>query len=118
MPPNTPPSGGANSGGSAGGASEHKAIAIIGYIIPILFFIPLLSDAKNDPYAKHHANQQLNLLIFWVALNVIAIVPFLGWLVWFAGSIFGIVLIIMGIMNAANGSMKKLPLIGGFTLIK
>ncbi len=99
-------------------ADNHKAIAIIGYIIPILFFLPLLSDAKKNHYAKFHANQQLNLLLFWVALSVIGIVPILGWLVMFIGWIFGIVLLIMGIINAANGSTKQLPLIGKFELIK
>jgi hypothetical protein len=30
----------------------------------------------------------------------------------------GVVFMIMGIINSANGEMKKLPLIGGFELIK
>jgi hypothetical protein len=43
---------------------KNKALAIIGYILPILFFIPLLNDqSKNSPFAKFHANQQLVLLI-------------------------------------------------------
>ncbi|PIT97728.1 MAG: hypothetical protein COT71_04580 [Candidatus Andersenbacteria bacterium CG10_big_fil_rev_8_21_14_0_10_54_11] len=32
--------------------SSHKAVAVIGYIIPLLFFIPLVSEAKRNtsPY--------------------------------------------------------------------
>ncbi len=97
---------------------QHKTIAIIGYIIPILFFIPLLSDAKNNAFAKFHANQQLNLLIFWIAINVIVMIPILGWLVYMVGIIAGFVFLIMGAMNAANGTQKELPLIGKFQLIK
>lgn len=98
--------------------SQNKALAILGYIVPILFFIPLVTDAKNDPFAKFHANQQLNLLIFWVALNVIIMIPILGWLVYMVGIIVGFVLIVMGVINAANNRQKELPLIGKFQLIK
>ena len=98
--------------------SQNKALAIIGYIVPILFFIPLLTDAKNDPFAKFHTNQQLNLLIFWVAINLVNIIPLLGQLVFLVGIVVGFVLMIMGVMNAANNRQKELPLIGKFQLIK
>jgi uncharacterized membrane protein len=100
---------------------KNKAMAIIGYIIPILFFIPLLSEeSKKSPYAKLHANQQLNLLISWIVVNFVGgLLPFIGWfLILPIGSIILIVLMIMGIINAAKGEMKKLPLIGGFEIIK
>ncbi|MDD3487351.1 MAG: DUF4870 domain-containing protein [Candidatus Moranbacteria bacterium] len=104
---------------SAGDVEKNKALAIVGYIIPILFFVPLVSDAKNSPYAKFHANQQLNLLLSWIVVNVVGtMVPFLGWfIIWPLGSIFLIVVMIMGILNASKGEMKELPLIGGFKLI-
>lgn len=99
---------------------ENKAMAIIGYIIPILFFVPLLSDAKNIPYAKFHANQQLNLLLAAIAVNIVGtVIPFIGWFIILPlGSLALIVLAIMGIINAAKGEMKKLPIIGDFSLIK
>jgi uncharacterized membrane protein len=100
-------------------AEKNKAMAIVGYIIPILFFIPLVTDAKNSPFAKFHANQQLNLLLAAVIINVVGgVIPFLGWFIILPlGSIFLIVVAIMGIINAAKGAMKELPLIGGFKLI-
>jgi len=104
---------------SSGDVEKNKAMAIVGYIIPILFFIPLLSDAKNSPFAKFHANQQLNLLIAAVVVNIVGtVIPFLGWFIILPlGTIFLIVVAIMGIINAAKGEMKELPLIGGFKLI-
>ena len=74
-------------------AEKNKAMAIVGYIIPILFFIPLVTDAKNSPFAKFHANQQLNLLISWVVVNVVGgVIPFIGWFLIFPlGTIFLIV---------------------------
>lgn len=98
----------------------NKAMAIVGYILPILFFVPLLSDAKNVPYAKFHANQQLNLLLAAIAVNIIGtVIPILGWFIILPlGSLALLVIAIMGIINAAKGEMKKLPMIGGFSLIK
>ena len=101
-------------------AEKNKAFAIVGYIIPILFFIPLISEeGKKSPFAKFHANQQLNLLLAAVVVNIVGgIIPFIGWFVLLPlGTIFLIVVAIMGIVNAAKGAMKPLPVIGGFKLI-
>jgi uncharacterized membrane protein len=101
-------------------AEKNKAMAIVGYIIPILFFIPLVSEAKNSHFAKFHANQQLNLLLFWVVGEIAgAVLTFvlIGFLIFPLVMIAGLIFMIMGIINAANGTMKELPLIGGFKLI-
>lgn len=102
-------------------ANEHKVWAIVGYIIPILFFIPLVTEAKNDPFAKYHANQQLNLLLFWVvgqvAASVLAII-LIGLIIGPLVVLGGIIFMIMGVMNAVNNKMKPLPLIGRWQLIK
>ncbi|HUK82565.1 MAG TPA: DUF4870 domain-containing protein [Verrucomicrobiae bacterium] len=102
-------------------AESNKAFAILGYIIPILFFLPLVSESsKNSPFAKFHANQQLILLISGFIVQVTGvIIPILGWFIILPfGWIFLLVCAIMGVIAAANGRMKKLPLIGGFTILK
>ena len=100
-------------------AEKNKAMAIVGYIIPILFFIPLVTDAKNSPFAKFHANQQLNLLLAAVVVNIVGgIIPFIGlFIILPLGTIFLIVAAIMGIISASKAEMKPLPLIGGVKLI-
>lgn len=116
----TPPVGAPVSQPGGNDAEKNKPMAIIGYIIPILFFIPLVTDAKNSAYAKFHANQQLVILIAAIVINVVgSIIPFIGWFIILPiGSILLIVLAIMGIIHAAKGEMKKLPIIGGFEIIK
>ena len=106
--------------GNQSDAEKNKIMAIVGYIIPILFFIPLVTDAKNSPFAKFHANQQLILLLAAIAVNILgSILPFIGWFIILPfGSIALIILAIIGIINAAKGEMKKLPVIGGFSIIK
>lgn len=84
----------------------------------LLFFIPLVTTKKSK-FAMHHANQSLILLIIWVSLVFLSgMVPILGGMVSFVAGIGVFVLWIMGIISAANGSTKPLPIIGGYTLIK
>lgn len=102
-------------------AESNKAFAIVGYIIPILFFIPLvIESSKNSPFAKFHANQQLVLLIAAFAINIVGtVIPFIGWFIILpVGYIVILVWMIMGVINAINGQMKPLFLIGKFTIIK
>lgn len=80
----------------------------------ILVLIPLLTDAKNDPFVKFHIKQGLVLLIFAIAINLVAVIPVLGWLVGFVGWIASIVFMIMGIINVVNGQEKELPWIGQY----
>ena len=42
----------------------------------------------------------------------------IGWLITTVGYLAGFVFFIIGVINAAGGKMKPLPLIGNFTLIK
>ncbi|GAA5416105.1 hypothetical protein Pryu01_01137 [Paraliobacillus ryukyuensis] len=95
---------------------ENKLVAILGYI---LFFIPLLA-AKDSAFARYHANQGLILLLTSIAVNIIgAIIPIIGvFIIIPIASIVIFVFFILGIVNAANGQMKPLPLIGGIEIIK
>ncbi|MBI3618412.1 DUF4870 domain-containing protein [Candidatus Peregrinibacteria bacterium] len=103
------------------GANQSLALAIIGYILPFLFFLPLVTDAKKDAFARYHANQQLLLLLFWIAGHVISgmlVMVFIGILLFPLVSLATLVFIILGIINVVNGKMAPLPLIGQFTLIR
>ncbi|MES2461441.1 MAG: hypothetical protein V4671_12735 [Armatimonadota bacterium] len=91
---------------------KNKVFAILAYL-GILFLVPMLA-AKESPFAMYHANQGLVLFLFAIALGVITMIPVVGIIGWVAH----IVLMILGIINAANGQMKPLPLIGGITLLK
>ncbi len=98
-----------------------KALGIVGYIIPILFFLPMVTEAKSNSFAMYHANQQLLLLLYWVVGNIVGqllVFVLIGFIVLPLVWIFGIILMIMGIVNVVNGEKKPLPLIGSFELIK
>lgn len=87
----------------------------------ILFFLPLVVT-PGSKFGKFHANQGLLLLltgaIFSFVSWILVFIPIIGWLILALAPIFFLILFIMGFVNAFNGKMKRLPLIGGFDLIK
>ena len=90
---------------------EGKIWAIISYI-PILFLAPLLVK-KDNKFALYHAKQGLMLTIVWVIFIVITAI--LIWvpiriLCWIAF----LILLIIGIVNAATGKYKPLPVVGQY----
>lgn len=94
----------------------NKWICVLAYI---LFFIPLVADSNLVEY-KFHANQGLSLLLLSLAISLVgSFLPFIGWFIILPiGMIFCLVLAILGMINAYNGKMKELPLIGKLTIIK
>ncbi|SDM81729.1 DUF4870 domain-containing protein [Tenuibacillus multivorans] len=97
-------------------AEENKGLGVVAYII---FFLPLLV-AKESKFAMYHANQGLMLLITAVIINVVGtIIPIIGWiLILPLGNLFIFILWLIGIINAAKGEMKPLPLIGKYEILK
>ena len=103
MPQGTPATSGASDD-----VTKNKGMAIVAYFI---FFLPLLTDAKNSQFAMFHANQGLLLLI---ASIILWFIPIIGWIV----NIVVLIFWIMGIVGAAQGKMKPLPLIGGIKILR
>lgn len=93
---------------------SSKVMAALAYII---FFIPLLA-AKDSKFARFHANQGLVLFLGGLISSVVAVIPILGWIIAPLLSIAITVLAVIGIINAANGKAKELPLIGKFKILK
>jgi len=115
---------------------KNKGMAILGYVC---FIIPLVA-APSSKYARYHANQGLLLFILLMSVCVIVAflqggkllaaillkaVPILDWfftcgltLLQPALLVGWVALMIVGIINAANGLKKPLPGIGHWTLIK
>lgn len=95
---------------------DNKTLSIISYITLIGWLVAyFVGKDKADSLLKYHLRQSLGLavvnILFSVALNIVAfIVPALGFL-GLIGYVF-IVLWIIGIINAANGVEKPLPIIG------
>jgi len=113
----------------AADVEKNKVFGILAYL-GILWLVPLLA-AKDSPFARYHTNQGLVLFLgacaAWIVMIILGLVlvfiPILGvtlmLLLHIALLVSILALAIIGIVNAANGVCKPLPVIGSrFTLIK
>jgi uncharacterized membrane protein len=90
--------------------AKNIGMAVIAYI---LFFVPLLTDAKDDPFVKFHVKQGLVLFIAGIILSIVGGMPIIRYFSWLL-NIAVLVFVIIGIMNALNGKEEPLPVIGQF----
>lgn len=90
---------------------KNTGMAVVAYI---LFFIPLLTDAKKDPFVKYHIKQGLGLFIVEVGFWILSTVMERLFFIWGIIGLGLFILWILGIFNAVNGKKEPLPLIGQF----
>ncbi len=113
--------------------ADNKVMAVLAYL-SWLVLIPLFAASKSK-FARFHVNQGLVLAIVEIAWGVLSsiVVSILGAILGIVGlggiiaalslvlnlvNLLFFILSILGIVNAVQGRAKKLPLIGGITLIK
>lgn len=86
---------------------DGKTKAIVAHITLIGWIIALvLNSQEKDEYASFYIRQMLGLII----LNLVWIIPILGWIVGLAV----LVLWVMSIIGAASGEQKLLPVVGQY----
>ena len=102
---------------------QNKVYAILAYI-GLLFLVPLLA-APNSKFARYHTNQGIVLFLATViamaASVFLMMIPFIGCVASLLPFLVGgaaIVFMILGIINAAAGQCKPLPMIGHYQLLK
>lgn len=107
----------------AADVQNNKAMGILAYI-SWLVLIPLFA-AKESPFARFHVNQGLLLAIVEVVTVIICDIldgiPVIGWLFVILRLVISIVCLvfsILGIVSAAKGQAKEVPIIGGIRIIK
>lgn len=125
-------------------ADANKVFGILAYI-GILVLVTIFAAPKNSKYSRYHANQGLVLCIFGAALGIIVSIIMtiitasmytsaysygyggiaaggiamiiVGIISWLVGILF-LIFAIIGIVHAAKGEMKPLPLIGRIKILK
>ncbi|MFA7653428.1 MAG: hypothetical protein WCX97_00070 [Candidatus Magasanikbacteria bacterium] len=96
------------------GGQKNIVMAVVAYII---FFIPLLTESKKDPFVKFHVKQGLVLFIAAIIVGIINNALFYAWTFMWLGWLLNVgilILFVLGIINAAGGKTEKLPVIGQF----
>ncbi len=104
---------------SAGGLTDNVA-GMLAYftIIPAIIFL-VLEPYNRSRFIRFHSFQCIFFAVawtvLWVALNIIAHVPFFGWLtilMWPLVGLAGFVIWIVLVLKAYQGQMFKLPFVG------
>lgn len=96
---------------------KNKAMAVLAYL-GFLILIPIFG-AKDSRFARYHVGQAV---ILWAVETVLSLlsnifgwIPFFGWSIRILCGLIGIavaVFAIIGIVNAAGGKAKALPVVG------
>jgi uncharacterized membrane protein len=93
---------------------QGKTMAVVAYLI---FFIPLLmDDMRKNKFVMFHTEQAIVVFIVNLAgiiLGSIGSMFCIGAILYLL-CLFAFVLAIMGIINALNGQVKPLPLVGAY----
>ena len=101
-------------------AQEDRTTAILAYITLIGYIVAIVMHGNNKTkIGSYHLKQATGLLLFgvacWIAIMILAFLPFIGMIAFVISPILWIgilVLVILGVINAANGQMKPLPVLG------
>lgn len=111
--------------------NENKVYGILTAVCPILFFLIYCIDSmKNSAYSKHVANNSLVLfitcavggIVIGIVSAILGMIPIIGLvLVTILSGVFSLACLALWIINlidAVQATGKKLPIIGGITIIK
>jgi len=91
---------------------KSKAFAILSYIC-VLVIISLIVG-KKDRFVMFHAKQGVGILLLWVISPYVLQIPILGWIMGPILMTLTLVLVVYGIVYAAKGVEKPVPLIGRY----
>ncbi len=99
---------------------DKKITSIVAYITIIGWLIAYLAGDKEN--AKFHLNQALVVAIFGVICGVVtgaaAFIPVVGGIIGWVISIIPTVVAIIGIVYAAQGQDKEIPVLGTIKILK
>ena len=102
---------------------NKKATDIVSYITIIGWLVAYFAGTKEE--SRFHLNQGLVLFVVGLVVSIVTtildfipIIRIIASLVSIVWSVFAFACMIIGIVNAASGHEKPLPLIGGIQLLK
>ncbi len=95
---------------------NEKLCAMLSYLLIGIIWHFADENMKKSSFAHYHAKQGIVFLITGIILSAVAgAIPFIGWFI--LAPLFNlamVILLVVGILNAAQGKEKELPLIGSF----
>ena len=97
----------------AGATTEDKTVAVLAYLTILGFIVSIIMHQNNKTQlGAFHLRQVLGLVVTGIVGGVVAVVPILGWIVWFVIAIGLFVLWLLGLISALRGDMQPVPILG------
>ncbi|MBQ8959693.1 MAG: hypothetical protein IJ071_00530 [Ruminococcus sp.] len=94
---------------------KNNIYAILGYLIPVLFFLPFVIN-KNSAFCRFHSNQGLAWLICSAVIGIvgkiIGIIPFLGGLIGFILGAVWLAITLSLAYGVVKGYAIRIPVVG------
>jgi uncharacterized membrane protein len=102
---------------SSSATDNGKTVAIVSYITLIGWIVALIIHSSNKTsLGAYHLRQTLGLMILIVIISIFKyltfMMPLAGWAVSLGLNLGILVLWIFGLVNAASGQEKPIPLVG------
>ena len=100
---------------AAGEGLSDNAAAAIAYItiIPAIIFL-VMAPYNTKPFIKFNAFQCLGLAVVGFVVSFVNIIPILGQIIYAVFLLVMLVTVILCIINASQGKVFKIPVIGNF----
>jgi uncharacterized membrane protein len=95
---------------------KNTAMAILSYLGPLV--IISFAVAKQDPFVKYHIKQGLVLFVIEIIIWILGMFFFPSYFLWMIlrlANLCTLILSIIGIIYAAKGEEKGLPVVGSFS---
>lgn len=95
-------------------SNESQAwAAIVAYLTIIGLIVAfIVNNQKKDELVTYHIKQSLGLCLCGFVLFVVGLVPLLGWILSFLGSLLLLYVWIIGLIHAINARKKPVPILG------
>lgn len=88
-------------------------VAVCAYLTLIGLVAALfMNQAEREDFASFHIRQMLGLCLCGLLLGIIGLIPVVGWIVSFLGSLALFFLWGVGLINALNKKQKHIPFLG------
>jgi len=98
-------------------ANEDRTVAIVSYLTFVGLIVAIVIHGnRKTALGAYHLRQSLGLticaIVLWVVATVLAFIPIIGWLIMLVAWLGLFVLWLMGLISAASGQLKPVPVLG------
>lgn len=91
-----------------------KTVAIVSYLTIIGWIIALVLNKPRSEFAAFHLRQSLGLIVLAVVVRMFGIIPVIGGLLVWGGSILLLVGWVLGLVAAIKEEKAAIPFVGAY----